>query len=180
MRRTGRTLTAGFLVLTGTGFLTLSGAGIAHAQPAAAHTPVACTELLAATKSYSATLQANEAKFKANHTAFMTAVDNYGNQVLKIASQGSSALQSDAKTYVTDLEGETAANDINTARIGADSDRLDVAACTPSGAPATGSASSATLQDPALFGAGGAAALAGLIVVGLTLRRRSRTSVDHG
>jgi hypothetical protein len=36
------------------------------------------------------------------------------------------------------------------------------------------------LQDPALFDTGGAAALAGLIVVGLTLRNRSRTSVDHG
>jgi hypothetical protein len=178
MRRTGRTLTAGFLVLTGTGFLMLSGAGIAYAQPAAV--PAACNELLAASKSYTAMLEANQAKFKANHAAFETAADNYGNEVTKIASQGSPALQSAAKTYVTDLEGEVAANDINAARLTADSDRMDVAACTPSGAPATGGGSSATLQDPALFGAGGVAALAGLIVVGLALRNRSRTSVDHG
>jgi hypothetical protein len=178
MRRAGRTLTAGFLVLTGTGFLMLSGAGIAHAQPAA--TPAACSELLAALKSYNATLSANEAKFKTDHAAFQAAVDNYGSEVTRIVSTGSPALQSAAKTYVTDLESEVAANDINTARLTADSDRMSVLACTPSGAPATGGGSSATLQDPALFGAGGAAALAGLIVVGLTLRSRSRTSVDHG
>jgi hypothetical protein len=178
MRRSGRTFTAGFLVLTGAGFLMLSGTGIAYAQPAA--TPAVCNQLFTALKSYNATLVANEAKFKTNHAAYIAAVDNYGNEVTKIASQGSPAVRSAAKTYVTDLEGEVAANDINTARLTADSDRLDVLACTPGGAPATGSGSSAALQDPALFGAGGAAVLAGLIVVGLTLRKRSRTSVDHG
>ncbi len=56
---------------------------------------------------------------------------------------------------------------------------MAVLACTPTGAPRTGGGSSASLQDPALFGGGGAAALAGLVVVGLTLRgRRSRTSVE--
>jgi hypothetical protein len=178
MRRAGRTLMAGFLVLTGAGFLMLSGTGIAYAQPAA--TPAACTELLTALKSYNATLDANVAKFKTDHAAFIAAADNYGSEVTKIASQGSPALRSAAKTYVTDYEGEVAANDINTARLTADADRMNVLACTPKGAPATGSGSPAALQDPALFGAGGAAVLAGLIVVGLALRNRSRTGVDHG
>jgi hypothetical protein len=156
----------------------LPGAGIARAQPAAA--PAACTELLAALKSFNSTVSANVTKFGTDHAAYMTAVDNYGNEVTRITSTGSPTLQSDAKTYVTDLESEAAANDINAARLGTDSDRMDVLACTPSGAPGTGGGSSAGLQDPALFGAGGAAALAGLIVVGLTLRNRSRTIVDRG
>jgi hypothetical protein len=156
----------------------LSGAGIAHAQPAVA--PATCTELIAATKSYTATLSANTTKFKTDHTAYLAAVDNYGNEVTKITSTGSLALRSAAKTYVTDLEAEAAANNLNTARLTADSDRMDVLACTPAGAPATGGGSSATLRDPALFGAGGAVTLVGLTVVGLTLRNRSRTNMDHG
>ena len=111
--------------------------------------------------------------------AYLAAVDNYGSEVTRITSTGSPALQSAAKTYVTDLETEIAAFDINQARLNTDDDRMAVLACTPTGAPRTGGGSSAGLQDPTLFGAGGAAALAGLVVVGLTLRgRRSRTSVE--
>lgn len=178
MIRTGRTITAGFLVLTGTGFLVLSGGGIAHAQPAAI--PTTCSEILAATKAWNATLSANKTKFATDHAAYEAAIDNYGNQILKITSTGSPALRSAAKTFVADDEAEAAANDINVARLTADSDRMDVLACTPSGAPSTGSGAAATLQDPALFGAGGAAAMAGLLVVGLAVRNRSRTSVEHG
>ena len=179
MRSTGRTLTAGFLVLTGTGLLMLSGASIAHAQPVAAPAPATCKELGAAQNSYTAGLKANVKKFEADNKAYVTFVTNYGNEVIRIASQGSPALQSAAKTYATDLETEIANSDFNATRINADSDRLIVLGCTPKGAPATGGGSSAALQDPALFGAGGAAALAGLIVVGLTLRGRSRASADH-
>jgi hypothetical protein len=178
MKRTGSTLTAGLLVLTGAGLLMLSVAGIAHAQPAAA--PVTCTELLAASKSFNATLSANVAKYRTHHTAYVAAVRKYGNEITKITSTGSPALRSAVKTLVTDLESEAAANEVNTARIIADSDRVDILACRPNGAPATGSGSSATPADRALIGAGGAVALAGLIVVGLALRNRSRTSVDHG
>jgi hypothetical protein len=180
VKRTGRTLTAGFLVLTGTGFLTLSAAGIAHAEPAHAKAPAACTELIAAGKAYSATLEANKAKFEADHAAYIVAVDKFGNEIEKITSTGSPALRRAAKTYVTDLETETADNTINPARLSADSDRMSVLACTPSGAPRTGGGSTAAAQDPALFGAGGAVVLAGLIVVGLTVRGRSRTSADQG
>jgi hypothetical protein len=178
MRKTSRTLTAGFVVLTGTGALMLSGAGIAQAAPAAV--PVTCTGLLAASTRFDATLHANAKKFNTDHAALVAAVDNYGNQVLKITSQGSPALQSAAKTYVTDYETETAAFDLNAARITADSNRMSVLACTPRGAPRTGGGSSAGLRDPGLFGAGGAAVLAGLVVVGLTLRNRSRTGADQG
>jgi hypothetical protein len=156
----------------------LSGAGIAHATPAAI--PATCTELLAASKSFNVTLHANVKKFDTDHAALVAAVDNYGNHILKITSQGSPALQSAAKTYVTDYETETVGNDINTARLVADSNRMSVLACTPKGAPRTGGGSSAGLRDPALFGAGGAAVLAGLVVVGLTLRNRSRTTADQG
>jgi hypothetical protein len=186
MRSTGRTLTAGFLVLTGTGFLALSGAGIAHAELAAAKpahakpAPAACTELITATKAYSALLAANKAKFAHDLPAYVAAVDHYGNEVKKITSTGSPALRRAAKIYVTDLETETADLTINPARLNADSNRLTVLACTPSGAPRTGGGSSAAMQDPGLFGAGGAAVLAGLIVVGLTVRGRPRTSADQG
>jgi hypothetical protein len=178
MKRTGRALTAGCLTLAWAGFLALPGAGVAHAQPLAA--PAACTELATAVKAFNATLQSNEKKFQADHAAYVAAVDNYGNQVLKITSQGSAAAQSAAKTYVTELEAEVAANDLNPAKITAESDRLAVLLCTPKGAPRTGGGSSAGLQYPALFGTGGAIALAGLVVVGLAVRNRPRTSADHG
>lgn len=178
MRKTSRTLTAGFLALSGSGFLLLTGHGTAQAAPAAAPAPAVCTELLAASKSYTATLHANQKKFETDTKAYLAAVDNYGSQVTRITSTGSPALRSAAKTYVTDLETEVAAFDINQARINTDDDRMAVLACTPKGAPRTGGGSSAGWADPTLFGAGGAAALAGLVIVGLTLRGRSRTSVE--
>jgi hypothetical protein len=155
----------------------LSGAGPAHAQPLKAS--AACTQLTATTKAFNATFQKNQAKFKADHAAYLAAVDNYGNQVLKVASEGSPAARSAAKTYITELEAEVAANDFNQAKISAESGRLAFALCTPKGAPATGGGSSAGLQDPVLFGAGGSLALAGLVVVGLVARRRPRPSAGH-
>jgi hypothetical protein len=182
MRSKGRTLAAGFLVLTGTGFLVLSGAGIARAQPVAGiPAPAVCTELGALVKSFTATLEAHGAKYyAAHHSALVAAADNYGSQVLKITAHGSPALQSAAKTFVSYEETANAAGDVNAARYNADFDHLAVLACTPKGAPATGGGGSAGLQDPALFGAGGAIALAGVVVVGLALRNRSRTSAEHG
>ena len=86
MRRTGSALTAGSLALASAGFLTLTGAGVAHAQPL--KTPAACTRLLATATAFNAMVEKNQAKFKADHAAYLAAVDNYGNQVLKVASQG--------------------------------------------------------------------------------------------
>lgn len=178
MNRAGRTLTAGFLVLTGAGFLTLSGAGIAHAQPEAS--PAVCTKIDAALKSFTTNLKANEKKYATDHSAYVAAIDSDGNEFLKITAQGSPALQSAAKTYVTDFETGAADNNLNVAKLTADVNRVISLACLPSGAPQTGGGSSAGLQDPALFGAGGAAALAGLVVVGLAVRNRSRASADQG
>jgi hypothetical protein len=173
-------LTAGFLVLTGTGSLVLSGAGIAQAQPAAS-IPATCTELLAVNKAFNATLDAHgTAYYQAHYSVLITTVDNYGNQLLKIAAQGSPALQSATKTFVDYYEASTVAKDFNQARFTADANRMNIAACTPAGAPRTGGGSSAGLQDPALFGVGGGAALAGFAVIGLTLRRRPRASADIG
>jgi hypothetical protein len=177
MNRACRTLTAGFLTLTGAGFLTLSGTGIAQAQPAA--TPSACSQIRTVFQSFTAALN-TDIKQHAPHATAMTAVDKFGNDIIKLAAHGSPALRSAAKTLATDYETELAANKINTARLQADNDRFDVLACTPKGAPRTGGGSSAGIQDPALFGAGGAAALAGLVVIGLSLRNRPRTSVDAG
>ena len=178
MRRTGRALTAGSLALASAGFLTLTGAGVAHAQPL--KTPAACTRLLATATAFNAMVEKNQAKFKADHAAYLAAVDNYGNQVLKVASQGSPAAQSAAKAYATDLEAETAALDLNKAKIDAEIARLATALCQPKGAPGTGGGSSAGLQDPALFGAGGALALAGAAIVGLAVRRRPRAGAVRG
>jgi hypothetical protein len=178
MKKTGRALTAGCLTLAWAGFLTLSGVGVAHAQPLKA--PAACTELSAALKTFAATLTNSKKKFQADHAAYIATIDGYGNQVLKIAAQGSPAARSAAKTYITELEAEVAANDINQAKLSAEFDRLDILLCSPKGAPRTGGGSSAGLQAPALFGAGGAIALAGLVVVGLTVRNRPRTSADQG
>lgn len=178
MRRTGSALTAGSLALASAGFLTLTGAGVAHAQPL--KTPAACTRLLATATAFNAMVEKNQAKFKADHAAYLAAVDNYGNQVLKVASQGSPAAQSAAKAYATDLEAETAALDLNKAKIDAEIARLATALCQPKGAPGTGGGSSAGLQDPALFGAGGALALAGAAIVGLAVRRRPRAGAVRG
>src|SRR5262249_36494008 len=127
-----------------------------------------------------ASLKPNEKKFLADSAAYIAAVDNYGNQVLKVTSTGSPALRSAAKTYVTDYEAEVVAGSINPTRLQVDNSRMAVLACTPKGAPATGGGSSAGLQDSALVGTGGAATLAGVVVIGLSLRRRARASVDEG
>jgi hypothetical protein len=177
MGRTGRVLAVASLALAWAGFLTLPGADVAQAQPL--KVPAACIQLTTTIKAFNATVQKNLAKFKTDHAAYLAAVDNYGNQVLKVASQGSPAARSAAKTYVTELEAEVAASDLNQAKIDAEFSRLTSAVCVPKGAPATGGGSLVGLQDPALFGAGGALALAGVAVVGLAARRRPRPSAVH-
>jgi hypothetical protein len=131
-------------------------------------------------KNFTASLKPNEKKFLADSAAYIAAIDNYGNQVLKVTSTGSPALRSAAKTYVTDYEAMVVANSINPTRLSADSSRMAVLACVPKGAPATGGGSSVGLQDSALVGTGGAVTLVGAVVIGLSLRRRARVSVGEG
>jgi hypothetical protein len=131
-------------------------------------------------KNFVATLNANKKKYEASPATYIAAIDNYGNKVLKVTSPGSPALRSAAKTYVTDYEAMVVANSINPTRLSADSSRMAVLACTPKGAPATGGGSSTGLQDSALVGTGGAVTLVGVVVIGLSLRRRAQASVDEG
>ena len=73
---------------------------------------------------------------------------------------------------------------MNDPKYTADSDAIDAAcavqATAPSGAPATGGGSAAGVEDPGLFGVGGAAVLAGLVVLGLARRNGSRTGAGQG
>jgi len=187
MNRAGRTFTSGFLVITGAGFLVISGTGVAHAESAAI--PKACSELAPAFKAFAANVnaenkqltadKADPAKVAADVTKYQTTIHNFGDQLTKIALQGTPAMQSATRTYVTDLEAETAAEKLDAARLKADTDRLTIAACEPKGAPRTGGGSAAGRPDPALAAAGGAAALAGIVVAGLSLRAR-RASAEHG
>ena len=95
-------------------------------------------------------------------------------ELTQAASTGSPTVRNDVKVFVTDLQAGAAAGDLNVARLTAEGYAFAIAACTPSGAPATGGGSSAGLQDPVLFGVGGAAALAGIVVISVAVRSRPR------
>lgn len=170
MKRAGRALGTGVLVLAGAVGLMLAGPGIAHAQPAST----------SVCKKINATLANLNATFKAHPTTPKKAAATIASQLTQAASTGSPALKSAVSTFDTDLEAGTAANDLNLAKLNADDVVLATAACTPTGAPATGGGSGSGLQDPALFGVGEAAVLVGIVVLGLALRSRLRTGVGHG
>jgi hypothetical protein len=181
MRRAGREISVGFLALAVTGFLMLAGGGTARAKPAAL--PAACNEVIAAGKSYTAGLTADTKKYPAHSAAVRTAVEatlkTYENEILKITAHGSPTLKNDVKVFFADLNGVLTGH-VNGPKLEADGNRMALAACTPSGAPRTGGGSSARLQDPAVLGAAGAAALAGLAVIVVALRSRSRTRAELG
>lgn len=170
MKKAGRALRAGVLVLAGAGILMLAGAGTAHAQPASSSV---CKKLTATLSSLNKTLEAHPTTPKAAAAIIAT-------QMTQAASGGSAAVQSAVHTFVTDIETGAATNDLNAAKLNADATVVATTACTPSGAPATGGGSAAGIQDLGLFGAGGAAVLAGLAVLGLALRNRPGTEVGHG
>ena len=98
-------------------------------------------------------------------------------QLTQAASTAPPAVKSAVSTFVADLRAGAAAGNFDTAKTNADINAI-TAACAaaqtapPSGAPATGGGSAAGVQDPALFGVGGAAVLAGLGVLGLARRNR--------
>ena len=181
MRRSGREITIGFLALAMTGYLMLAGGGIARAKPAAL--PAECNAMLAAGKSYIAGLTADEKKYPAHSTAVTTAVEatlkTYENQILTLTANGSPTLKNDVKVFIADLSGILTGH-VNGPKLTADGERMNLAACTPSGAPGTGGGSSAGVQDRAVLGSAGAAALAGAAVIVLALRNRSRTRAEQG
>jgi hypothetical protein len=172
----GRVLGAGVLVLAVAGVLVLAVAGIANARPASTNTN-ACDNVFATIDSLNTTMT--------KHPGSWAVVATGATELTQAASTGSPAVKSAVGTFVTDLQADVAARRvINRQKLVADGDAI-VAACAtpsapPSGAPATGGGSAAGLQDPALFGVGGGAVLAGLGVLGLARRNRPRGSPGHG
>jgi hypothetical protein len=174
-RSAGRVLGAGVLALAGAGVLVLAGAGTANARPASTSTSAdACDNIFSTFDSLNAMLT--------KHPGAWGPVATAATEFTQDASTGSPAVKSTVSTLVTDLRADVAARRVlDRPKLLADGNAI-VAACSaqPSGAPATGGGSTAGLQDPALFGAGGAAVLAGLGVLGLARRNRPRGSPDPG
>ncbi len=169
MKKAGHVLGAGVLVLAGAGVLLLAGAGIASARPASTS---ACQQINTTLSSLNATLAAAPSTLK-NEVATVSS------QLTQAASTGSSAVKSAVSTFVADLKAGAAAGNLNVTKLTADAGAI-TAACAPSGAPATGGGSALGVQDPALFGVGGAVVLAGLVILGLAWRNRPRTGASQG
>jgi hypothetical protein len=173
----------GVLVLAGTGILMLAGTGTASARPTIS---TACRNITTALQSLNTT-------FATHHSTLKASAALVASQLTRAASTGSPQVKSAVHTFVTDLVAGADADNLDSAKLNADADAV-VAACattntsaaapatgaTHSGAPATGGGSTAGLQDPALFGLGGAVVLAGLAVLGLAVRKRLRTGMGHG
>jgi len=174
MRTAGRVLGAGILVLAAAGVLLLAETGIANARPASTS---ACNTL------YS-TLRGIDALHPGYASNLKKDAPLVASRMTQAVSTGSPALKSAVSTYVADWEAGAAAGHLDKAKLRADGYAI-VAACaapaaTPSGAPATGGGSSAGVRDPALFGVGGAAVLAGIGALGLARRNRPRGSPGQG
>jgi hypothetical protein len=175
-RSAGRVLGAGSLVLAGAGLLVLAGAGSANARPASTSTN-ACDKVFATIDSFNATFTKHPGEWGPVATA--------ATDLTRDASTGSAAVKSTVSTFVADLRADVAARRvISRPKLVADGDAI-VAACSaqatsPSGAPATGGGSTADIQDPALFGVGGAVVLVGIGVLGLARRNGPRGSPGHG
>lgn len=188
-KRAGHTLATGVLVLAGTGILMLAGTGTANARPAVS---TACRNITTTLQSLNSTLATHHSTLKASAALISS-------RLTQAASTGTPQVKSAVHTFVTDLVTGADADNLDSAKLNADADAV-VAACaatttsagapaasatpsagaTPSGAPATGGGSAAGLQDPALFGLGGAAVLAGVVVLGMAVRKRLRTRMGHG
>ncbi len=170
-RSAGRLLGAGVLMLAGAGVLMLTGAGSANAQPASTN---ACDNIFATFDSLNATLT--------KHPGSWGPVAAAATEFTQDASTASPAVRSTVSTFVSDLRADVAARRVySRPKLVADGDAI-VAACAaePSGAPATGGGSTGGVQDPALFGVGGAIVLAGLGVLCLARRNRPRGSPGLG
>jgi hypothetical protein len=174
MRTAGRVLRTGVLVLAGAGVLVLAGTGIASARPASTG---ACQKIDSTEASFLA-------MFKAHHGTLNAAVVFLASRLPQAASTGSPAVKRAVTTFVADLVAGTASGHFNDPKFTSDFKAVDAAcaaqATPPSGAPATGGGSAAVVQDPALFGLGGAAVLTGIGVLGLARRNRPRTGAGQG
>jgi hypothetical protein len=174
MKTASRVLAAGVLVLAGAGILVLAGTGIAIARPVSTN---ACQKI-------NATLSSLVANMKANPTSLKLEVAAIASQLTQAASADSPAVKNAVSTFVADLEAGTASGTLNDAKFTADGDAIEAACAAqttaPGGAPATGGGSAVGVQDPGLFGVGGAAVLAGLAVLGLARRHGSRTGAGQG
>jgi hypothetical protein len=174
MRTAGRVLGAGILTLAVTGILLLAGAGIASARPAST----------SACQAINSTLTSFTARFKAHRGTLQEAVVFLASQLPQAASTGSPALKKAVSTFIADLVAGTASGNFKDPRFTADGDAMEAAcaaqAVAPRGAPATGGGSAAVVQDPALFGLGGGAVLAGIGALSLARRSRSRSGPHQG
>jgi hypothetical protein len=179
-RAAGRVLGTAVLILAGTGVLVLAAAGNASARPAI--TPD-CQKISTALGKIDTTLAA---LVKA-HSSLGQKVAALVPPLTQAASTAPPAVKNAVAAFAADLQAGAAAGHLDVAKSTADGEAI-VAACaaeqaTPaSGAPATGGGSTAGIVDPALFGVGGAVALAGFGVLGLGLARRNRPPgrPDHG
>jgi hypothetical protein len=161
-----RVLGTGVLVLAGSWVLLLSGAGIAHAQPARVSASAdACNNIFTVFDQFNA-MPSTSLK---NTVAFFTT------GLTKAESGTSPAVMSTVAAMLADLRADEAAGKVNRPKLVTDGDAI-IAACaaTPNGAPATGGGSTTGVQYPVLFGVGGAVLLAGIGVVSLALRNRPR------
>ncbi len=174
MRTAGRVLGTGVLVLAGTGVLVLAGTGIASARPASTS---ACQKIISTLKSLVAINPSASSNLKRDAPIVAS-------QLTQAASTGSPALKSAVSTYVADWKAGAAAGRLDLPKLSADGNAIAAAcaaqATSPSGAPATGGGSAAGVQDPALFGLGGAAVLAGIGALGRARRNRPRGSPGQG
>jgi hypothetical protein len=183
-RSAGRVLGAGALVLAGAGVLVLAGAGIANAQPARTSSSTSTSAGASACDEYFAEFNSLGAMLK-KHPGAWGPVAAAATAFAQVASTAPPTVKSDIGTFVSDLRADVAARRVlSRPKLVADADAI-IAACaaqatSPSGAPATGGGSTAGVQDPALFGAGGAAVLAGIGVLILARRNRPRGNPGRG
>jgi hypothetical protein len=165
----GRVLGAGILVLAGTAVLMLGGGGVASARPVSANTN-ACNKIFA--------IFAELAK---SSGSLKSEVATAAAQFTQAAAGASPTIRGGVALLVADLRADAASGHVNRPQLVADGDAINAAcAAAPKGAPATGGGSTAGVQDPALFGLGGAIVLAGAGVLFLGLARRNRPRGSPG
>src|SRR5579875_785089 len=159
--------TAGLVL--GTGALVFSGAGIASAQTASGG--AACQQIESTLSSIQSTLP----QAASNPSALSSKIGAFASQLGQESASASPAVKSAVNTFIGDLKAAGAGH-VNVSKLTSDANAIGAACKTPSGAPATGGGSTAGVQDPVLFGLGGAALLAGVGVIGLGRRNRPRSS----
>lgn len=167
------TATAGLVL--GTGVAIMAVAGPAAAQPAAGS---ACQQLESTLSSIQSTLPSAAS----SPGALKTKIGTFASQLQQQAASAPPAVRTAVGSFVADLQA-AASGKVNVAKLTSDANAIGTACraqATPGGAPGTGGGSTTGVRDPVLFGAGGAAVLAGLGAVGLARRNRPHSSTRHG